>query len=370
MISTDYFPDESRLFYFWKGRIALYAILKALGIGPGDEVILPGFTCVVVPNAILYLGAKPVYADIDPDTYNLSAATVEPLITRQTKVILVQNTFGLSPDLDPIMALAERDNIFVVEDCAHGLGGFYLGKRNGTIAHAAFFSTQWSKPISTGLGGVAYIRDQAIAQKIKKVAQEMPKPAISQQAMLFAQLLARPLADNPTLYYTLIDAYRFLTRKLGLSVGSNSGIELETTETPPAYARRMGPLQLRGWQRGLLLIDAKARQRRETAAYYDDFLASTNIKPPYRPPYTKHGMLRYTIRVSNKDQLLSKARQKRIPIGDWFGSPLYPVAGNLSQWGYCVGQCSAAEQACQEVINLLTDRPLSPQQLATLFDDE
>src|SRR5438105_15281527 len=91
---------------FWKGRVALYAILEALGVGPGDEVIVPAFTCVVVPNVILYLGARPIYADIDAATYNAEAAGIEPRLSPRTKVILAQNTFGLAPDLDPILELA------------------------------------------------------------------------------------------------------------------------------------------------------------------------------------------------------------------------------------------------------------------------
>jgi perosamine synthetase len=366
--STNYFPSHGKLFYFWKGRVALYAILKALNIGPGDEVILPGFTCVVVPNAILYLGATPIYADIEPDTYNLSAATVEPLITGRTRLILAQNTFGLSVDLDPIMALAQQHNLVVIEDCAHGLGGSYRGKHNGTVAHAAFFSSQWSKPISTGLGGVAYTQDDAIAAKIEEIMTRMPKPSLSHQGILHAQVLVRPLADNPALHYLLISTYRFLTRKLGLSVGSNSGSELNSLTMPQGYVQRMGLLQQRKWEYDLTMIDAKVKQRQKVATQYDDFFTSTGIKPPYRPDYAKHGMLRYTLRMTNRDQLLNKARKMHIPVGDWFVSPLYPIVGDLTRWGYCAGRCPVAEQACREVINLFTDKPLSRQQLAALFN--
>jgi perosamine synthetase len=370
-MTTSYFPTNGRLFYFWKGRVALYTLLRSLGVGPGDEVIIPGFTCVVVPNAVLYLGATPVYADIEAATYNLSAATVEPLISPRTKVIVAQNTFGLSADLDPIMALAKRHNLEVIEDCAHGLGGSYRGRPNGTVAHAAFFSTQWSKPISTGLGGVAYTQDNSMAQKIERALAEMnlPGPGLGQQAILGMQLLLRPLADQPALHYPLIGAYRFLTQKLGLSVGSSSSSELETIKMSAGYGQRMGNLQGWGWKRGLARLEAKTQQRQKIAAQYDDFFAKTCVTPPYRPDYALHAMLRYTIRVPDKAHLLNKARKLRLPVGDWFVSPLHPVAGDLSQWGYRAGQCPVAEQACREAINLLTDRPLSQRQLAILFDD-
>jgi len=131
----------SDVFFFFKGRVALYALLKAIGIHPGDEVILPGFTCVVVPNAIIYLGGKPVYADIDPKTFNIDTAKIEGKITDNTTAIIAQNTFGLSSDLDPILDIGKRYNLKVIEDCAHGYGGSYKGKANGTVADAAFFST-------------------------------------------------------------------------------------------------------------------------------------------------------------------------------------------------------------------------------------
>ena len=102
-------PDS--LFLFWKGRVALYAILKAIGIKEGDEVILPAFTCVVAVNPIIYLGAKPVYVDVDPMTYNIDVKRLERENVKtlsKAKAILAQNTFGLSADLDAIFEMATK----------------------------------------------------------------------------------------------------------------------------------------------------------------------------------------------------------------------------------------------------------------------
>jgi dTDP-4-amino-4,6-dideoxygalactose transaminase len=186
--------------------------------------------------------------------------------------------------------------------------------------------------------------------------------------MLAAQRLVRPLADHPALYYSLVGAYRFVTRKWELSVGSNGDRELETVEMPPAYARRMGRWQWQGWQRGLAHIDQKIKRCQAAAAFYDEFLHRTCLDPPRRPYYAEHGMLRYTIRVSERDELLKKARCLRIPVGDWFGSPLYPLERHLGRWGYTPGQCPVAERACQEVINLPTAQPLTAAQLTKLFE--
>ena len=100
--------DPAQVSLYWRGRVGLYCILKAMEIQPGDEVILPSFTCVVVPSAIKYLGAKPIYTSINPNTYNIDVEKIEEKITEKTKVILAQNTFGLSSDLNPILDIAKK----------------------------------------------------------------------------------------------------------------------------------------------------------------------------------------------------------------------------------------------------------------------
>ena len=102
----DASPDD--IFLYWKGRVALYALLQAMNVGEGDEVILPAFTCVVVPNAILYLKARPVYVDIDPKTYNIDVEKIEAAITPKTKVLISQNTFGFSSNVEKICEIARQ----------------------------------------------------------------------------------------------------------------------------------------------------------------------------------------------------------------------------------------------------------------------
>lgn len=362
------FDDEyGKQFFFWKSRIGLYLILKAIGVGPGDEVILPGFTCVVVANAILYLDATPVYADIDPETYNVTAQTIAPLITEKTKVIIVQNTVGLSPDYDPILSLAEQRNIFVVDDCAHGLGSSYKGRPAGTNTHAAFFSTQWSKPISTGLGGVVLVRETKLSTKLEALYASVPVPAFWEQSVLALQVWVRPLADHPVLHYSLVSLYRFITQRIGLSVGSSVGEELDGITMPDGYLKKMGAFQKRDWEKGLRKLEKMTLHRREVAHYYDDYFRMRDMPIPCIPNYAYHSMLRYMLRVKNKPDLLEKARIHHIPLGDWFISPLHPVENNLERWDYRPGNCPEAEKACKETVNLFTERPLSRKQLDILF---
>ena len=149
---SKYAPNNDPL-TFWKGRVALFCFLRSLKLTDGDEVLMPGLTCVVVPNAIIYAGLVPIYLDIQPDTFNLDPDLIESKITSRTKVIIIQNTFGLSSNIEKIISIAKKYNLITIDDCTHGFGGTYNGKPNGSFTDAAFYSSQWNKPFSTVLGG-------------------------------------------------------------------------------------------------------------------------------------------------------------------------------------------------------------------------
>jgi dTDP-4-amino-4,6-dideoxygalactose transaminase len=108
---------------FWKGRVALFAILRALGIGPGDSVLVPGYTCVVVPSAVQFVGAKPVYVDIEADGYNIGRKTVEEAYNRALesgqrppRAVIIQHTYGIPPEVGPLFEFAREHRLFVIED--------------------------------------------------------------------------------------------------------------------------------------------------------------------------------------------------------------------------------------------------------------
>jgi len=155
-----------RAFAFWKGRVALYALLRALEVGAGDEVILPGYTCVMNVNPIKYAGAKPVYVDIEPDTFNMNVNLLKEKITNKTKVIIAQHTYGYPCEMDMIMKIAQSRGIPVIEDCCLALGSKYKGRMVGTFGRAGYFSSQWNKPYTTGLGGMVITSDRQLAERI------------------------------------------------------------------------------------------------------------------------------------------------------------------------------------------------------------
>lgn len=141
---------------------ALHLAMVAIGVGPGDEVIVPAFTWVATANVVEMQGARPVFVDIDLDTFNISVSQIEKAITSRTKALMPVSLFGLSADMLPIIELARRYNLKVVEDAACGLGGWYHGYHAGALADIGCFSFHPRKSITTGEGGMLVTSDDRI----------------------------------------------------------------------------------------------------------------------------------------------------------------------------------------------------------------
>jgi perosamine synthetase len=154
---------------FVNGTATMHALLEARDIGPGDEVIVPPLTMSATTFAVLQCNATPIFADIDPDTFEISANSIAERITPRTKAIIPVALYGLSPDMDPIMAFAQNHGLFVIEDAAQCFLGQYRGRRVGTLGHAASFSLQSSKHITSGEGGMVITNDPELADRARKV---------------------------------------------------------------------------------------------------------------------------------------------------------------------------------------------------------
>ena len=181
-------------FGYSTGRMGLYSILEALNIGPGDEIIIPAFTCAVVPNAIIYRRATPIYVDIDPITFNIDIAQVKKKITSKTRALYAQHTFGLICDVENLNILGEKYSIPVIEDGAHALGASWKGFPVGSLTDVAFFSTDHSKVINTLYGGMVTTNNKDLAKKIKSTFTKTPLPSTQlQKKMARAFLIEFPL---------------------------------------------------------------------------------------------------------------------------------------------------------------------------------
>jgi L-glutamine:2-deoxy-scyllo-inosose/3-amino-2,3-dideoxy-scyllo-inosose aminotransferase len=151
------------------GSSALMISLEALGIGFGDEVIVPAFTWIATATAVLNVNAKPILVDVDPDTYCIDINKIEEVITEHTKAIIPVHIYGCMSDMDSILAIAKKYNLAVVEDCAQSHGSIWNGKRAGTIGDIGIFSMQQGKVLTSGEGGAVLTKNKQLYEKIEQL---------------------------------------------------------------------------------------------------------------------------------------------------------------------------------------------------------
>jgi perosamine synthetase len=338
---------------FWKGRVAMYAILRALGVGEGDEVILPGYTCVMDVNPIKYLGARPVYVDIDPATYNLDPRLLPGKITERTKVIVAQHTYGYPCEMDAILEAASRCGAAVVEDCCLALGSRYKGRLCGTMGRAAYWSFQWNKPFTTGLGGMATTSDADLAGRIDEICRTELRPPPAKAALLLsAQRLVYRLLVYPRTTAMITRVFRWLTRR-GAVVGSSSTSEFTPTMAADFF-RAMSAGQARAGLRQLRSVEGNLAHRRRLRGLYEDLLREAGWPLPATPPHLDPVLVRFPVRVADKARSVAEAPAARVELGTWFESPLHPIETPMDLYDYREGMCPVAERACREVVNLPT----------------
>jgi perosamine synthetase len=345
------FFSAENTFYFFRGRVAFYSLLRALDLQPGDEVLIPAFTCVAVPSPILGMRARPVYVDIDPATYNLDPDELERHITPLTRVLVAQHTYGIPCDMGNIMAVARRHGLAVIEDACHVWGSRYDGTHLGSIGVAAFYSYDPGKPFIIGMGGAAVVNSESIRAKMKAQYGQFRNPGMSETAKVHLQYAAYELTRHPQLFWRIRDLYRALSRK-GVTVA---------TWTPDSFEGRLGPdyekalpPTLRSRLERLMSNGDKVIARHQMLARrYAAGLQSIGLPSFESDLNCEPVLLCYPLQVTNKPALLEQARKRRVEIGDWFSSPVHPLVE--PQWNavaYRAGSCPRAEQVARQVITL------------------
>lgn len=346
---------------FWKGRVALHAILRVLGIGDGDSVLVPGYTGFSVPSAVIFARAKPIYTDIEPDTFNISLRNVKEAVRRCTgervRAVVVQHTYGIPADIEPILAWARERRIAVIEDCAHIWGSQYRDSQGiwhevGSAGDAAFFSSQWTKPVSTGIGGWVTTADPKLNADIRRYwDHQCVAPSLREVILLAGQLAVREIVSSSRTYWLAQSAYHWLYARGVLVIGSSTPEELRGVE-PPRYAKRMSRLQ--EWLlRRRLARTAQQQRRRELKRFYDAELEAAGLPPLAVPENADPVLMRYPLRIKNKAGALARARRRWIELGDWYKNPVQATTdAEVEFFGYRWGMCPEGERASREVVNL------------------
>ena len=342
---------------FGAGRMGLYALLEALQFAPGDEIILPGFTCTVVPNALLYRGLRPVYADIDPVTFNLDPRAVERAITPRTRAIHAQHTFGVNCDVAALRAIADRHGLVLLEDAAHSLGARYYGRPHGSLGDAGFFSTDRTKVINTHLGGCATTDDDALAGRLRAIQQRAAQLGVLDSKRIVFSFLAEFLLRAPAIFWLGRPLLGALRRTPLLFQWLDEEWDALPADYPypcqlTAAQAKLGLSQLAG-------LDLNLQHRRRLARWLEDRLGWYGSRVP--GTFEEQAWLRYSLLVRDRDAFVARFGS-RIELGIWFPIVIYGRSGSFEAVGYRAGSCPVAEAVARHIVNFPT-HPRIPQRL-------
>src|SRR2546426_8657527 len=347
---------------FGSGRVGLYGLLRALGIGEGADVLLSLPSHIVVANAIRYTGARPVYVDCRLDDYNIDLADAERRITPRSRVLLLQHTFGVPVEMDAALAFARRHNLVVIEDCVHALGARYDGRPVGTLGHAAFFSTEETKTISTVMGGMAVTNDADLAYRMQTFQASCSLPRMSLSARYLMKFVVYYMLTEPYVHRFARFAYERLGHRNPLPVATT--LEERRGQRPRDYERRLSNGQAALGLSQLRSLQTNLQHREFVANAYEDRLSSCGLRLPRAPAKAEPSFVRYPVWVEDRPTVI-RALAPHAVVGTWFTSVL-EEAESPEAAGYAPGSCPNAEQAAQHLINLPTHPRVSARDVRML----
>jgi dTDP-4-amino-4,6-dideoxygalactose transaminase len=301
------------------GTDALILALRACGVQAGDEVLIPPFTFVATGSAVSALGAKPVFADIRPDTYNLDPSDLARRVTPRTRAIIVVHLYGLACDMDPVLDFARAHNLRVIEDNAQAIGAIYKGRRTGSMGDAACLSFYPTKNLGAyGDAGMVVTNSGEMADRLKSLRNHGQS--------------AKYVSSEP---------------------GWNSRLD-----EIQAAILRVKLRHLPEWQR--------ARQA-HAAAYTKLLLGIPGVAPPLVAEGYEHVFHQYTIRVERRDAVQQFLSERKIGSAVYYPVPLHlqPLYASL---GYKAGDFPHAEHAAQEVLSLPMFPELRSEQIARVAE--
>ena len=284
------------------GTAALQLALAAMGIGPGDEVITQANTYVATAFAISYLGAKPVFVDVDPVHANLDAGALEARITPRTKVIIPVHMYGHPADMDPLLRVADRHGLRVLEDASHAHGATYKGRRIGSLGDAAAFSFYPSKVLGAyGDSGAITTNDADLAKRIRVL--------------------------------------RYM------------GQELKHTHLVIGYQERLDPIQAAILIVKLRHLESWIERRRSIAQRYRELLDGLPVRVPQEALDCRHVYYLYTLHAPRRDELVAFLQGRGIATQTIYRSPV-PLQPCYAQLGYTADDFPVATRLAGELINL------------------
>jgi dTDP-4-amino-4,6-dideoxygalactose transaminase len=352
---------------FWRGRVALWTLLCAAGLREGDEVVVPAYTCEMVPITVKFAGARCVYADAAENSFNASPEAMAAAVTPRTRAVLCQHTYGVAMPMVAVRQAADRAGAVLIEDCCQLIASDVGESGPARTGAAAFFSTQWSKPFSTGLGGVAVFRDDRLYEVARTIRDGFPTEGNRRRARSLAlQVLLYTLTVRPWTRAAIAALYRWAQRT-GMVRGTTTVEEYD--ETMPADFLVPGlNVQASLGLRELARWPANVEHRRRLTALYLERLAQTEAD--LQPLAAAQGPLwTVPLSVENREEVLREASAAGLPIATWFDvAPVHMVPATAAQYDYRVGQCPRAERLLAREVHLLTGPAVSPARAEAAVD--
>jgi perosamine synthetase len=298
------------------GRMAFYHILRALDLPAGSEIVVPALTFWVIPELARAAGLRVVFADVDPATFTLDPAAFERAITPGTKAVVPTHLYGLPCDMDPILAIARRHGIAVVEDCAHALGATYRGRAVGTFGDGALFSFQTLKPLNAFGGGLALVRDGRVARKVREAADALPWPDETRVLNRFKVGRAMRTFTRPSIFTMSAFPILWVCSWFDWSPDVYLWEKIRPLDPLPAsYTERFPNVQAAIALAGLSMIDKWTEQTRAHAKAMDAAIAGVSgVQAPAVPEGRTHVYYQYCVYVPDRDQVVCRAIRRGVDI--------------------------------------------------------
>jgi perosamine synthetase len=335
-------------FSFISGRVALYACLEALELKKGDIVLIPGYTCIVVVNALLFKGLIPVFCDIELDTYGLDIVDLKKKYSENldAKAIILQHLYGLvCRDYEEVLSFANNHSLWVIEDCSQATGAKYKGIKVGNRGNAAFFSSEQSKLFCTFSGGMAVTNSSHIGSKLSAFQENLPYPDTKLIEAMLRNLLIGYYSNKHPLRMVLGPLVQKFFRKYRLPPLSQE--ELLSVCPPDHLLRLPVPLSKVGINQ-LKKLPEYNEQRRKNARRWDEWCVTYGYKQPFVREDSHPVFLRYPVLVDEEMKKdLKWAEGLNVIVGVWFVTQLHPVQQKVEG-------CPNAEIAVKRCINFPT----------------
>ena len=332
------------------GRASLYAAVAALGLKPGDEVILPAFTCQCVVNAFRYHGIDVLYADIEAQTYGMDVASAKKVITPKTKAILIQYTFGLiCRDLEALLALAKKHELYVIEDCAHALGAMWHGKRLGSFGDVAIFSSERSKIINTIHGGLVTTNNPEIGEKLRHLHESASFPSAEKTRKLLNTVIHNyHVYADPDRKHTGPLAEKEFAGKILPQMFPEEYEGVFTSHYAEKINAPIAALSLNQFSK----MEKFHQCRMKAAAHWEKWCINKGYSTPLVVEHSVPSFLRYPVCISEERKRDVKWAEEELNVvaGVWFTSASHPAPMELAH-------CPVGAKAARECINLPTILP-------------